>query len=186
MLVTLQTLIVLLTVIGMVAVVARRIQIPPAILLVVAGLFLAFLPELPTIQLSPQLVLLVVLPPVVYWSAVTMSWREFRSNLRPISLLAVGCVAFTTATTASAAHYFLGFPWAVAFVLGAIVSPPDEVAPLSIARRLRLPSRLQVILEGEGLANDATSLVLYRFAVAAVATGAFSLAQAGAEFVAIV
>jgi len=186
MLVTLQTLIVLLTVIGMVAVVARRIQIPPAILLVVAGLFLAFLPELPTIQLSPQLVLLVVLPPVVYWSAVTMSWREFRKNLRPISLLAVGCVAFTTATTASAAHYFLGFPWAVAFVLGAIVSPPDEVAPLSIARRLRLPSRLQVILEGEGLANDATSLVLYRFAIAAVGAGTFSLAQAGAEFVAIV
>jgi len=87
---------------------------------------------------------------------------------------------------ASAAHYFLGFPWAVAFVLGAIVSPPDEVAPLSIARRLRLPTRLLVILEGEGLANDATSLVLYRFAIAAVGAGTFSLAQAGVEFAAIV
>jgi len=186
MLLTLQTLVVLLTVIAAVAAVARRVQIPPAILLVIAGLVLAFLPGLPAMELAPQLMLLVILPPVVYWSAVTMSWREFRSNLRPISLLAVGCVVFTTATTASAAHYLLGFPWAVAFVLGAIISPPDEVAPLSIARRLRLPSRLQVILEGEGLANDATSLVLYRFAVAAVATGAFSLAQAGAEFVAIV
>jgi CPA1 family monovalent cation:H+ antiporter len=186
MLLTLQTLILLLTVIAVVAAVARRIQIPPAILLVIAGLALAFLPGLPAMELAPQLMLLVILPPVVYWSAVTMSWREFRSNLRPISLLAVGCVVFTTVTTASAAHYVLGFPWAVSFVLGAIVSPPDEVAPLSIARRLRLPSRLQVILEGEGLANDATSLVLYRFAVAAVAAGTFSFAQAGAEFAAIV
>ena len=181
-----QTLIVLLTVIAMVAAVARRIRVPPAILLVIAGLLLAFLPGLPTMELAPQLVLLVILPPVVYWSAVTTSWREFRLNLRPITLLAVGCVAFTTAATASAAHYFLGFPWAVAFVLGAIVSPPDEVAPLAIARRLCLPSRIQVILEGEGLANDATSLVLYRFAIAAVSAGTFSFAQATAEFVAIV
>jgi CPA1 family monovalent cation:H+ antiporter len=186
MVLTLQTLIVLLTVIAAVAAVSRRVQIPAAILLVLVGVVLAFLPGLPAIQLAPQLVLLVILPPVVYWSAVAMSWREFRSNLRPISLLAFGCVAFTTAATASAAHYLLSFPWAVAFVLGAIVSPPDEVAPLSIARRLRLPARLQVILEGEGLANDATSLVLYRFAIAAVSTGTFSLAQASAEFAAIV
>lgn len=186
MLLTLQTLILLLTVIAVVAFVARRVQIPPAILLVIVGLVLAFVPGLPAIELAPQLVLLVILPPVVYWAAVTMSWREFRANLRPISLLAVGCVAFTTAATACAAHYFLAFPWAVSFVLGAIVSPPDEVAPLSIARRLRLPARLQVILEGEGLANDATSLVLYRFAVVAVGTGAFSLAEASAQFAAIV
>src|SRR5579871_507000 len=186
MLLTLQTLILLLTVMAVVAAVARRVQIPPAILLVLAGLVLAFIPGLPAIQLAPQLMLLVVLPPVVYWSGVTMSWREFRANLRPISLLAVGCVTFTTVATALCAHAFLGFPWAVAFVLGAIVSPPDEVAPLAIARRLRLPARIQVILEGEGLANDATSLVLYRFAIAAVGAGTFSFAQASAEFVAIV
>src|SRR5579863_5707814 len=100
MVLTLQTLIVLLAVIAVVVAVARRIQIPPAILLVVAGLMLAFVPGLPAIELAPQLMLLVILPPVVYWSAVTMSWREFRSNLRPISLLAIGCVAFTTAATA--------------------------------------------------------------------------------------
>lgn len=186
MVLTLQTLIVLLTVIAAVAAVARRIHIPPAILLVVAGLLLAFVPGLPAIELAPELVLLVILPPVVYFSAVTMSWREFRTNLAPISLLAVGCVVFTTAATACAAHYLLNFPWAVAFVLGAIVSPPDEVAPLSVARRLTLPGRILVILEGEGLANDATSLVLYRFAIAAVGAGAFSLAQASAEFAAIV
>src|SRR5690349_11040940 len=99
MLLTLQTLIVLLTVIAAVAAVARRIRIPPAILLVATGLALAFIPGLPSLELAPQLVLLVVLPPVIYWSAVTMSWREFRLNLRAISLLAVGCVTFTTTAT---------------------------------------------------------------------------------------
>jgi Na+/H+ antiporter len=186
MLLTLQTLILLLIVMAVVAVVARRVNIPPAILLVISGVILALIPGLPAMQLAPQLVLLVVLPPVVYWSAVTMSWREFRGNLRSISLLAVGCVVFTTVTVAAAAHWLLGFPWAVGFVLGAIVSPPDEVAPLAIARRMRLPSRILVILEGEGLANDATSLILYRFAIAAVSAGTFSLGQAGVEFGAII
>jgi CPA1 family monovalent cation:H+ antiporter len=115
-----------------------------------------------------------------------MSWREFRFNLRPISLLAVGCVAFTTIAAAAAAHWILGLPWPVGFVLGAIVSPPDAVAPLSIARRLQLPRRLLVILEGEGLANDATALILYRFAVVAVSAGVFSLGKATGTFAAIV
>src|SRR5690349_10915267 len=115
-----------------------------------------------------------------------MSWKEFRFNLRPIALLAVGCVVFTAAAAAAATHWLLGFPWALGFVLGAIVSPPDAVAPLSIARRLQLPRRLLVILEGEGLANDATALILYRFAVAAVSVGAFSLGEATTTFVIIV
>src|SRR5436305_15313867 len=97
-----------------------------------------------------------------------MSWLEFRCNLRPIALLALGFVAFTTVATAAAAHWVLGLPWPVGFVLGAIVSPPDAVAPLSVARRMQIPRRILVVLEGEGLANDATALVLYRFAVAAV------------------
>src|SRR5690242_9591468 len=104
-----------------------------------------------------------------------MSWREFRFNLRPIGLLAFGCVIFTTCAVAAAAHYFLNFGWAVGFVLGAIIAPPDVVAPLAIARRLGLPRRLVVVLEGEGLANDATALILYRFAVAAVVSGTFLL-----------
>jgi CPA1 family monovalent cation:H+ antiporter len=95
-------------------------------------------------------VLLLVLPPLIYSAGVAMSWREFRFNLRPITLLAVGCVIFTTVAVAAVAHWLLGFAWPVAFVLGAIVSPPDTVAPLSIARRLGLPRRLVVILEGEG------------------------------------
>ena len=115
-----------------------------------------------------------------------MSWREFRFNLRPIALLAFGCVVFTTCAVAAAMHYLLGWQWGVAFLLGAIVAPPDVVAPLAIARRLGLPRRLVVVLEGEGLANDATALILYRFAVAAVATGAFSLGKAAGTFALIV
>jgi CPA1 family monovalent cation:H+ antiporter len=181
-----QILILLLAVIAAVAVVATRLKIPSAILLVLAGVVLAVVPNLPTVELAPELVLLLVLPPVIYSSAVAMSWREFRFNLRPISLLAVGCVAFTTLAVAAATHWLLGFSWPLGFVVGAIVSPPDAVAPLSIARRMQLPKRILVVLEGEGLANDATALVLYRFAVAAVSVGVFSLGQAAGAFAAIV
>src|SRR6202050_968513 len=183
---TIQTLVSLLGVIAAVAVLAARLKIPPSILLVLTGVALAPIPGLPTIEIAPEFVLLVVLPPIIYSSAVAMSWREFRFNLRQISLLAVGCVLFTTAATAAATHYLLGLAWPVGFVLGAIVAPPDAVAPLAIARRLRVPRRLLIILEGEGLANDATALVLYRFAVTAVSVSAFSFEQALGSFAAIV
>ena len=183
---TIATLVMLLAVVAAVAVLAERLKIPPAILLVLTGVVLALVPGLPALELAPELVLLLVLPPVIYASAVAMSWREFRFNLRPISLLAVGCVVFTTIAVAAATHWVLGLPWPVGFVLGAIVSPPDAMAPLSIARRMQLPRRILVILEGEGLANDATALILYRFAVAAVSAGVFSLGQAGGMFAAIV
>jgi len=186
MLPTIQLLILLLAVIAVVAVVAARLKVPPAILLVITGVLLALVPGLPTITLAPEFVLLFVLPPIIYSSAVAMSWREFRFNLRPISLLAVGCVLFTTIAVAGAGHWLLGLSWPVGFVLGAIVSPPDAVAPLSIIRRMQLPRRIAVILEGEGLANDATALILYRFAVAAVSVGAFSAGQAVGTFAAIV
>ncbi|HEV7910402.1 MAG TPA: cation:proton antiporter, partial [Methylocella sp.] len=186
MILTIQILVLLLAVVAAVAVVAARLKIPPAILLVLAGVILALIPGLPTVELAPELVLLLVLPPVIYSSAVAMSWREFRFNLRPISLLAVGCVVFTTVAVAAATHWLLGLAWPVGFVLGAIVSPPDAVAPLSIARRMELPRRILVILEGEGLANDATALILYRFAVAAVSAGAFSFTHAVGMFAAIV
>ncbi len=181
-----ETLVSLLLVITVVAVVASRMKAPPAIVLVVVGIGLAFAPGLPRLVLAPEIVLLLVLPPVIYTAAVAMSWREFRTNIRPISLLAVGCVVFTTVVIAAAVHWLLGLPWPVGFVIGAIVSPPDALAPLSIARRLGLPRRIAVILEGEGLANDATALILYRFAVAAVSVGAFSFSHALATFAAIV
>src|SRR3954452_1840076 len=162
---TIQALILLLAVVAAVAVVANRLEIPPAILLVLTGVLLALVPGLPPVELAPELVLLLVLPPVLYTSAFSMSWREFQFNLRPITLLSVGSVVFTTLAVAAAAHWLMDIDWAVGFVLGAIVSPPDAIAPLAIARRLELPRRILVVLEGEGLANDATALILYRFAV---------------------
>src|SRR5271169_774069 len=181
-----QTLLFMLAVLAAVAVAAKRLNIAPSILLVVAGIGMALIPGLPKVTLAPEVVLLVILPPLIYSAGVAMSWREFRFNLRPIALLAFGCVVFTTCAVAAAAHYLLQFDWAVGFLLGAIVSPPDVVAPLAIVRRLGLPRRLVVVLEGEGLANDATALILYRFAVAAVATGVFSFGHAAGEFVVIV
>src|SRR4029079_19037439 len=169
----------------------------------VAGLLLALIPGLPAVELAPELVLLVLLPPLIYSAGVSMSWREFRFNLRPITLLpfgwrevrvtlrasallAVVCVVFTTCAVAAALHYLLGWQWGVAFALGAIVAPPDVVAPLAIAGRLAWPRRVLVVLEGEGLANDATALILYRFAVVAVTTGSFSLPGATGGFITIV
>jgi monovalent cation/hydrogen antiporter len=181
-----QTLMFMLAVLAVVAVAAKRLNIAPSILLVVAGIGMAFIPGLPKVRLAPELVLLVILPPLIYSAGVAMSWREFKFNLRPIALLAFGCVVFTTCVVAVAAHYALDFDWATGFLLGAIIAPPDVVAPLAIARRLGMPRRLMVVLEGEGLANDATALILYRFAVAAVTTGMFSAPQAAATFSAIV
>jgi Na+/H+ antiporter len=182
----LQTVFFMLAVLAAVAVAAKRMKISPSILLVVAGIGIALIPDLPKIELAPELVLLVFLPPLIYSAGVAMSWREFHFNLRPIALLAFGCVLFTTCAVAAAVHYLLNFDWGVGFLLGAIVSPPDVVAPLAIARQLGLPRRIVVVLEGEGLANDATALVLYRFAVVAVSTGDFSLSQAAGTFAMIV
>ena len=165
---------------------ARRTNIAPAILLLLAGIALAFVPGMPTLELPPELVLLLVLPPLIYSASVAMSWREFKRNLRPITLLAVGCVIFTASAVAVAAHDLIGLPWNVGFLLGAIVAPPDAVAPIAIARRLGIPRRILVVLEGEGLANDATALILYRFAVIAITTGSFSLSKATGTFLAIV
>src|SRR5271163_4057556 len=183
---TIQTILMLLAVLVVVAVIARRLAVAPSILLVIAGIALALLPGLPTIELAPDLVLFGILPPLIYSAGVAMSWREFRFNLRPIALLAFGCVVFTSCAVATVAHWLLGMPLAVGFVLGAIVAPTDAVAPLAIVRRLGIPRRLVVVLEGEGLANDATALILYRFAVAAVSTGLFSLSEAAGSFFLIV
>jgi CPA1 family monovalent cation:H+ antiporter len=183
---TFQTILLMLAVLAIVAVLARRLNIAPSILLVATGIGVALIPGRSTIELAPEVVLLMILPPLIYSAAVAMSWREFRANLRPIGLLAFGCVAFTTVAIAVIMHYAIGVPWAVGFVLGAVIAPPDIIAPLTIARRLGLPHRIVVILEGEGLVNDATALILFRFAVIAVVTGTFSLGQATSTFALIV
>jgi CPA1 family monovalent cation:H+ antiporter len=136
------------------------------------------------VELQPDYVFLIVLPPLLYAQAWFTSWKDFRDNLRAISLLAVGLVLFTTTAVAFVAHALVPeLPLAAAFVLGAIVSPPDAVAAAAIAQRLRLPKRMVTILEGESLVNDATGLVAYKFALAAVFTGSFSVAKAGAGFI---
>jgi len=183
---TIGTILLFLAVLVAAAVAARRLQTAPSILIVIAGVALAVIPGLPRLELAPELVLLGILPPLIYSAGVAMSWREFRFNLRPITLLAFGCVIFTSGAVAAVTHFVLGMPLAVGFVLGAIVAPPDVVAPLAIVRRLGLPRRLVVVLEGEGLANDATALILYRFAVAAVTTGVFSFTEAAGTFALIV
>jgi monovalent cation/hydrogen antiporter len=186
MIANIRMLILLLAVLAAAAVIANQLRIPSAILLVLIGLLLSLGPGLPPIELAPEFVLLIVLPPVIYSSAFNMSWSEFRFNLRPIALLSVGGVVFTTFAVGAAAHWLLGVDWPIGLLLGAIVSPPDAVAPLAIARRMEIPRRILVILEGEGLANDAAALILYRFAVAAVGVGVFSFGEAAGTFAAIV
>ncbi len=181
-----QLFLILLAVLAGTALLARRVEVAPAILLLLAGIALAFVPGMPSPELPPELILLLVLPPLIYSAAVAMSWREFKFYLRPIILLSVGCVIFTAFAVAAATHYLIGLPWNVGFLLGAIVAPPDVVAPLAVARRLAIPRRIMVVLEGEGLANDATALILYRFAVVAISTGVFSFPKAIGEFSAIV
>jgi monovalent cation/hydrogen antiporter len=168
------------------SVAARRLRAAPSILMLLAGAALAFVPGLPTVALKPDLVLVLLLPPLLYYSGVNMSWRGFCSNLRPILLLAIGCVLVTAAAVAAVCHFALGLSWPIGFVLGAIVSPPDSVAPMALLRHMRLPRRLVTILEGESLVNDATALVTFSFALGAVATGTFSATDAGARFIAIV
>jgi Na+/H+ antiporter len=183
---TLQLLVVLLAVIAAVEAVAVRLKVPSSILLVLTGVLLALIPKLPAVTLAPELVLLVILPLFIYAAAFAMSWKDFCANLGGISLLAVGCVLFTTVLVAAACHLWLQLSWPVGFTVGAIVSPPDAVAPLSIARRMQIPRRILTILEGEGLANDATALVLVRFAVVAVSAGSVSIGHASALFSLIV
>jgi monovalent cation/hydrogen antiporter len=182
-----ELLLVLLFAIALLAFLAGRIHLPYPIVLALGGLALGFLPGLPSIALQPELIFLLFLlflPLLLYADAWSTSWRDFRFNLRSISLLAIGLVIATTLIVAVVAHTMLPhFSWAAAFVLGAIVSPTDAVAATAIAQRLGAPQRLVTIVEGESLVNDASGLVIYRFALVAVITGAFSLAQASLTFI---
>jgi CPA1 family monovalent cation:H+ antiporter len=147
-------------------------------------LLLSFVPGLPTIRLDPNLVFFVFLPPLLWAAAYFTSWREFRANARPITLLAVGLVIVTTLTVACVAHVLLpGLGWAESIVLGAIVSPPDAVSATAIVKKLNLPRRSISILEGESLVNDATALVIYRSALAAAVSGYFEFSETFLEFI---
>jgi CPA1 family monovalent cation:H+ antiporter len=154
---------------------ARRLPVPTPILQVGAGLLLGLVSGVEVPQLDPDLIFFVFLPPILWAAAFFTSLREFRANIRPIGLLAVGLVLVTTASVAVAARALMpGLPWAVAVALGAIVSPPDAVAAVAIVSRLPVPRRVITVLEGESLVNDASALVLYRAAIVAAVTGQFS------------
>jgi monovalent cation/hydrogen antiporter len=165
------------------AVLAARLNLPVAVTLVLGGMGLAFVPGLPTLVLDPELVLALFLPPLLQVSAYRTDWPAFRNYLRPILLLAIGAVFFTAGLVAIAAKLFVpSLPWWAAITLGAIVAPPDAVAAASVLGRFKLPKRIVTVLEGESLINDASSLVLYKFAVAAVGVGTVSYGQGALQF----
>ena len=175
-------LLLLTAVIGL-ELIARRLRMPPAAAFILGGIALAFIPATPDIELDPDLALVLFLPPLLMTGAYFTVWRDFRANLRIILQLAIGAVVFTTAAVGIVAHWMdPRLPWAACFALGAIVSPPDAVAAKAVLQRIALPPRVIVLLEGESLVNDATGLVLYRFAVAAALTGTFSASSAVVNF----
>src|SRR4051794_6295678 len=164
---------------------ARRLSLPYPIVLVVGGAAAGFIPGLPVVRLDPRAVLVVFLPPLLYGAAFFANLNDLRANLRSLTLIAVGLVLLTMFGVAVVAHAVVpGLGWAPAFALGAIVSPTDPLAGAAIMRRLGVPRRLVSAVEGEGLFNDATALVAYKVAVAAVASGTFSAGDAAMSFVA--
>ncbi|HTU70861.1 MAG TPA: Na+/H+ antiporter [Candidatus Baltobacteraceae bacterium] len=176
-------LVALLSAIVASAILAQRLRIPYPVAFVVVGLILAFFPGLPQPRFDPQLLFLIVLPPLLFSGGWNTDWFAFRRNLRPITLYAVVLVIVTTFVVAALAHSLAGYGWAAAFVLGAIVSPPDAVAAEAVFERLAVPRRIVAVLTGEALVNDGTALVIYRFALLAFVTGTFSLASAPLAFV---
>jgi CPA1 family monovalent cation:H+ antiporter len=167
---------------------ARKFQTPYPIILVVGGLAVSLLPRLPHISLSPQLVFVVFLPPLVFSGAFNTSWRDFRANLLSISMLAFGLVGFTVAGVAVLSRWLLpGFDWRMGCVLGAVVSTTDAIAAIAIARRVGLPRRISDLIEGESLINDASGLLALQFAVALVVTGERpTLARGAAEMIGLI
>ncbi|MXN92496.1 Na+/H+ antiporter [Flavobacterium sp. Sd200] len=166
---------------------SNKYNFPFPIVLVLCGLIISVIPGLPVISLSPEVIFIIFLPPLLYHAAWNTSWHDFKGSIRPISLAAVGLVLFTTLAVAVAAHYLINdISWPLAFLIGAIVSPPDAVAATSITRGLGLHPRLITILEGESLVNDASGLVTYKYALTAITAGNFVLWQAGLNFFVVV
>jgi monovalent cation/hydrogen antiporter len=165
-------------------VVSSLTEVPYPILFVLGGLTLGFAPGVPDVQLNPDLVLVLVLPPLLYSAAFFSSLRDLRANVTQISVLSIGLVLATTFAVAAVAHAWIDdLSWEAAIVLGAVVSPTDPIAATSIFQRLSVPRGVVTVVEGESMINDATALIVYKFAVAAVVTGSFSLGDAAMEFV---
>jgi CPA1 family monovalent cation:H+ antiporter len=163
--------------------VAAKMRLPYPVLLLAAGIVVGFIPGFHRISIQPEVVFLIFLPPMLYDAAYNISFKDFKANLPTISLLAITLVFVTTTAIAVAVHYCVeGMTWPLSFVLGAILSPPDAIAATSVTKGLGLPHRTNVVLEGESLINDASALVAFRFAVAAVAGSTFVPWKAGLMF----
>ncbi|GAB3513922.1 cation:proton antiporter [Emticicia fontis] len=177
---------ILLIILGLMIVlsaVATRIKIPYPILLVSAGIGIGFIPGVPTIILNPEIVFLIFLPPLLFDAAFNISYKDLKNNLATIGTLAIPLVFLTTTAIAVAAHYLIpGMSWSISFALGAILSPPDAVAATNVTKGLGLSHRTLTILEGESLVNDASGLIAFRFAVAAIAGTNFVIWKAGLQF----
>ncbi len=180
--------IVLIAIIAVVGVVFRNSVIPTSLLLVMVGMAISFIPDFPTFNLNPKFIFDVFLPLLLYEaSSYSTTWNEIRLSLRPIILLSIGHVIFITTLIAITIHYLIpDFGWPLAFVLGAVISPPDDVAIISIAEKVKMPNRVITILKGEAMFNDATALIIYRFALIAAITHQFSFIDSIAEFFMIV
>lgn len=178
-------LLIMAILIGITAIANKR-KLPYPILLLAAGLIIGYVPGVPELAMDPHVIFVLIIPPLLYDAAAKTSWHEFRTSLRPISALAITLVFFTTVSVAVAAYYMIpGFTWPLAFILGAVVSPPDAVATSGIIKKLGLNKKVNTILEGESLLNDASALIVYRFAVIAVSTGTFVFWKAGLQFLLI-
>lgn len=163
--------------------VVDKLKLPTPVFLVLVGLIIGFVPVLPDLVMDPDVVFLVFLPPLLYDAAFRTSWHDFKTNIRPISALGISLVFITTIAVALTAHYFIPtFTWPLAFLLGAIISPPDAAAATGIIKGLGLNKHVISILEGESLVNDASALIAYRYALAAGITGNFLFWQAGSQF----
>jgi CPA1 family monovalent cation:H+ antiporter len=173
----------LLFVVSMLAMISEKLHISYPIFLVIAGLLISLVPGIPHISLQPEMVFVIFLPPLLYGAAWNTLWHDFWLSRRPIGMLAFGLVIFTAGAVALISHLMIpNFSPALGFVLGGIISPPDAVAATSVLQNLKIPKRLVTILEGESLVNDASSLIIFRFALVAVFTGEFTLWKAGLDF----
>ncbi len=182
-----EEIVILLSVMAALAAVAEKFKISYPVLLVIVGLGIGLIPGLPSIELNPEIVFFIFLPPLLYAAAWQTSWHDFKKMKRAISLMAIGLVLFTTSIVAVVAHYFIeGFTWPLAFLLGAIISPPDAVAATTVTKGLNVPKRILTVLEGESLVNDASGLIAFRYAVIAVTTGNFVFWEASLNFILVV
>ena len=177
----------LLFIVSMLAMLSHKLRISYPIFLVIGGLIISLVPGIPQVALDPDLVFLIFLPPLLYSAAWYTSWHDFWKNRRPIGMLSFGLVIFTSCAVAIVAHFMIpGFSLALGFLLGGIISPPDAVAATTVLQNLKMPKRVVTILEGESLVNDASSLIVFRFALAAIFTGKFILWKAGVDFTVVV